>query len=70
MKHAQKIAPTNNSSEIFDDFVALTLLVQKSFAKAVKKAVAENDNLGIPTPYSKNGKVFYRQPHKANRTVR
>jgi len=35
MKRAQKIEPTNNSGEIFDDFVALTLLVQKSFAKAV-----------------------------------
>ena len=70
MKRAQKIEPTNNSGEIFDDFVALTLIVQKSFAKAVKKAVAENDKLGIPTPYSKNGNIFYRQPHKATRTVR
>ena len=70
MKHAQKIVPTSNSCEIFDDFEALTVLVQKSFAKAVKKAVAENDKLGIPTPYSKNGKIFYRQPYKVTPTIR
>ncbi len=70
MKHAQKIVPTSNNFEIFDDFDALTILVQKSFAKATKKAVAENDKLGIPTPYSKNGKIFYRQPRKATHPVR
>jgi len=70
MKHPQTIVPTRNSSEIFDDFVALTVLVQKSLAKAITKAVAENDTLGIPTPYSQNGKIFYRQPHKPNRTIR
>ena len=58
-------SPVSNSSEIFDDFEAMTVLVQKSFANAAQKAVAENDALGIPTPYSKNGKIFYREPHKA-----
>ena len=58
-------SPASNTSEIFDDFEAMTVLVQKSFANAAKKAVAENDALGIPTPYSKNGKIFYREPHKA-----
>ena len=58
-------SPVSNSSEIFDDFEAMTVLVQKSFANAAKKAVAENDALGIPTPYSQNGKIFYREPHKA-----
>ena len=63
-------SPASNSSEIFDDFEAMTVLVQKSFANAAKKAVAENDALGIPTPYSKNGKIFYRQPHKAPNKLR
>ena len=58
-------SPVSNSSEIFDDFDAMTVLVQKSFANAAQKAVAENDPLSIPTPYSKNGKIFYREPHKA-----
>jgi hypothetical protein len=58
-------SPAINSCEIFDDFEAMTALVQKSFANAAKKAVEENDALGIPTPYSKNGKIFYRQPQKA-----
>lgn len=58
-------SPAIKISEIFDDFEAVTVLVQKSFANAAKKAVAENDALGIPTPYSKHGKIFYREPHKA-----
>jgi|GEM_PF-2558388 len=58
-------SPAIQNSDIFDDFEAMTVLVQKSFANAAKKAVAENDALGIPTPYSKNGKIFYREPHKA-----
>ncbi len=70
MKHAPKIEPTTNSCEIFDDFDEMTVLIQKSFAKAVKKAIAENDKLGIPTPYSKNGKIFYREPHKPTHSVR
>ena len=54
----------NNSSKIFDDFEAVTELVQKSFAKAATTAVAENDAHGIPTPYTKNGKIYYRKPYK------
>ena len=64
MKHAQKITDTSDGCEIFDDFEALTALVQKSFNQAVKKAITENDDLGIPSPYSKDGKVFLRQPLK------
>lgn len=64
-RNTQLYSPAIQNSDIFDDFEAMTVLVQKSFANAAKKAVAENDALGIPTPYSKNGKIFYREPHKA-----
>ncbi len=58
-------SPASNRSEIFDDFETMKELVQKSFTHAAKKAVAENDALGIPTPYYMNGKILYSQPHKA-----
>ena len=65
MKAAHKttnLPPSSGSPDIFDDFGALTALVQKSFCSAVKKAREENDALGIAAPYSKDGKIFYRQP--------
>lgn len=52
----------NNDIQIFDNFKALTALVQKSFNQAAKDAVAENDRLGIPTHGSSNGKLIVRQP--------
>jgi hypothetical protein len=71
MKKARKITtPTETGDEIFDDFEALTEIVQRSFNEAARKAVAENDALGIPTPYSKDGKIFLRQPKKATNTPR
>jgi hypothetical protein len=51
-----------DDDSIFDDADALIALAQKSFAKATKKAIAENDVLGIPSPYSRNGKIYFRQP--------
>jgi hypothetical protein len=42
-------AYADSNDRIFDDADALIELAQKSFAKAAKKAVAENDWLGIPT---------------------
>jgi hypothetical protein len=49
MKLAQEMTPPSNGYEIFNDFEALTTLVQKSFMEAAKAAVAENNRLGIPT---------------------
>jgi len=65
MKTAPKVTSLplpSDSSDIFDDFEALTALVQKSFCSAVKKAREENDALGIAAPYSKDGNISYRQP--------
>ncbi len=65
MPSAQKIMPPSDGCEIFDDFEALTALVQKSFMEAAKDAGAENDRLGIPTHGSVGGKLVVRHPPKA-----
>ena len=41
---------------------AMMDLAQRSFARAVAEAIAENDRLGIPSSYGQDGKVFFRQP--------
>jgi hypothetical protein len=56
----------NDDYPIFDDFEALTALVQKSFNEAAKIAVAENDRLGLPTHGSIDGRLVVRQPRLAN----
>jgi hypothetical protein len=53
-----------DGDDIFDDFEALTALVQRSFESAARKAIAENDRLGIPTAYGRDGKVYFRMPPK------
>jgi len=53
-----------NDDDIFDDAEALIELAQRSFSEAAKKAIAENDALGIPTPYGRDGKVYFRMPPK------
>ncbi|MDD4617373.1 MAG: hypothetical protein PHW76_09790 [Alphaproteobacteria bacterium] len=68
MNHARKNSQPNDENKIFDDFEALTALVKNSFNKAVQKAITENDALGIPSPYSKEGKIFLRRPSKTNHT--
>ncbi|MBF0563410.1 MAG: hypothetical protein HQL37_15680 [Alphaproteobacteria bacterium] len=53
---------TPNDDSVFDDADALIALAQKSFTKAAKRAVAENDTLGIPSPGSVNGQIVFRTP--------
>ena len=62
MNRAKKIAPPSDGIEIFNNFDALTALVQKSFDEAAAIAGAENDSLGIPTHGSIGGKLVVRQP--------
>ncbi|MBF0516450.1 MAG: hypothetical protein HQK97_04925 [Nitrospirae bacterium] len=67
---AQETAGAPHNSElmaedeycIFDDPEELIALAQESFKRAAKKAVAENDALGIPTHYSVGGKLFVHMP--------
>lgn len=62
MELAVKQTPPDDDDSIFDDAEALIALAQKSFTKAAKKAVAENDALGIPTHYSVDGKLLVHTP--------
>ncbi|MBF0568544.1 MAG: hypothetical protein HQK95_06700 [Nitrospirae bacterium] len=62
MKRAVKHTPSIDDDSIFDDADALIALAQKSFTRAAKKAVAENDALGIPTHYSEGGKLLVHMP--------
>jgi hypothetical protein len=54
-----------NDDHMFDDAEALIALAQRSFTRAAKAEVAENDRLGIPTHGSVNGKLVVRHPPKA-----
>ena len=47
--------------EVFDNFDALVETAQASFAKAVRKAVAENDARGIDSPGTVRGKLTVRK---------
>lgn len=49
---------------IFDDEEALIALAQKSFNEATRKAIEENDRLGIPSYGSEGGKIVVRYPPK------
>lgn len=51
-----------DDDSVFDDADALIALAQRSFTKAAKRAVAENDALGIPSPGSVGGKIVFRIP--------
>jgi hypothetical protein len=55
--------PADNDS-VFDDADALIALAQKSFSRAAKAEVAENDRRGIATHGAVGGKLKVRQPHK------
>ncbi|MBF0539799.1 MAG: hypothetical protein HQL03_16280 [Nitrospirae bacterium] len=62
VKSVVKPTQPNDDDSIFDDAEALIALAQKSFTKAAKKAVAENDSLGIPTHGSVDGKLVVHMP--------
>ena len=51
--------PSENSPIDFDDQDAVLAAAVRSFETAAKRAAAENDALGIPTPVGVNGTVRY-----------
>ncbi len=51
------VATVRSNHNIFDDADALIAIAQNSFTKTAKNAVDENDQLGIPTHGSINGKL-------------
>lgn len=42
-------------------------MIHRAMVSGAKKAVEENDRLGIPTPGAKDGKIVYRTPPKAKK---
>jgi hypothetical protein len=54
-----------NDDALFDDADALIALAQKSFTRAAKAEVAENNRLGLPTHGAVRGKLLVRPPSKA-----
>ena len=53
-----------NYNRIFEDADAFIALAENSFAKAAKKAVAENNRFGIPAHGSIGSKLVVRQPNR------
>ncbi|MBF0520260.1 MAG: hypothetical protein HQK92_11105 [Nitrospirae bacterium] len=62
VKCAVKHMPPRDEDSVFDNVDVLIELAQKSFTEAAKKAVAENDALGIPTHGSVGGTLIVRTP--------
>ena len=59
----QKDAGTDDG--LFDDAEALIALAQRSFTRAARAEVAENDRLGVVTHGAVNGELIVRHPSKA-----
>lgn len=67
---ARRRASTKKTPIPFWDRPDLVEYITRVMGKAVRKAIAENDRLGIPSPYGKDGKVHYRQPPKRRKAHR
>ena len=52
---------TPTGDEVFDNFAALVKTAQASFAKAARKAIAENDASGIDSPGTMRGQLTVRK---------
>jgi len=61
---ALSVTTVRNDNGIFDDADALIAIAQKSFTKTAKKAVDENDRLGIPTHGSIGDKLVVHHSPK------
>lgn len=55
---------------LFDDADALIALARRSFTRAAKAEVGENDRLGVPTHGAVNGKLIVRPPSRAKTASR
>ncbi len=51
-----------DDDHLFENADALIALAQRSFSRAAKAEVAENDRLGIATHGAANGKLVVRHP--------
>ena len=53
-----------SADPLLDDLSAFVALAARSFAKAKRKAIEENDHLGITSPGTSNGVMVPRYPPK------
>lgn len=60
-KTTSQTAQGEDPNTLFDDFDKMTELVIRSMRSAAKKAVAENDALGIDSVGAVNGKIVWRK---------
>ncbi len=68
IRKAKPVTPPDDS--VFDDAEALIAFAQRSFDKAAKAQVAENDRLGIATHGAVDGELVERRPRGSGRTSR
>ena len=71
IRKVRTVAQTGYSvpdDSVFDDADALIAQAQRSFDRAAKAQVAENDRLGITTHGSLDGKLVERRPRSAGKT--
>ena len=62
MAAVQKAKNITTDDGGFDDVDALAALAQSSFHAAKRKAIAENDRLGVASYGAVDGKITVRQP--------
>ena len=53
-----------SADPLLDDLSAFVALAARSFAKAKRKAIEENDRLGMTSPGASNGVMVPRNPPK------
>jgi hypothetical protein len=71
IRKVKTVAPTDYSvpgDSVFDDADALIAQAQRSFDRAAKAQVAENDRLGIATHGAVDGKLVERRPRSSGKT--
>ena len=70
MAAVRKQKDTGDDNHLFDNADALIALAQRSFSRAAKAEVAENDRQGIATHGAANGKLVVRHPSKSKAAAR
>ena len=60
------VAPAGTGDPALDDPEALLALAVRSFARAKRAAIAENDRLGVPSHGARDGVITTRHPPEPN----
>ena len=71
IRKVKTVSPTTYSvpdDSVFEDAEALIAQAQRSFDRAAKVQVAENDRRGITTHGAVNGKLIERRPRSSGKT--